>query len=130
MTALGRVEWIRIRSPRGRGKWSSPLEAKLDTGADWSRIGAEQAADLRLGPILKVHVITTSSGAKENRVRVPARVLINGVDVHTHFVVSTGKENVIIGLNTRKELSQQSRFRIDPTRKHLGKTGRAKQTER
>lgn len=115
---------------RGRAKWSSPLKAKLDTGADWSRIGAEKAADLRLGPILKVHEITTSSGAQENRVRVPARVLINGVDVHTHFVVSTGKENVIIGLNTMKELSQLSRFSIDPTRKHLSKIGMAKQTGR
>src|SRR2546425_12878080 len=112
VTALGRVEWIRIRSPRGRGKWSSPVKAKLDTGADWARIGAEQAAGLRLGPILKGHVITTSSGAKKNRVRVPARVLINRVDAQRHSVVSTGKENVILGLHTMKPPTQRPRIRI------------------
>src|SRR2546426_1405768 len=84
LTALGRVEWMRIRSPSGMGKWSSPLEAKLDTGADWSRIGAEPAADLRLGPILKVHVITTSSGAKGNRVRDRKSTRLNS----SHLVIS------------------------------------------
>jgi predicted aspartyl protease len=124
LKTLGRVEWIRIRSKRGKKQWGPRLEAKLDTGADWSRIGAERAAELRLGPIEEVHEITTSNGAKENRIRVAASVRIGGVDVDTHFVVSTTREKVTIGLNTMKDLSHLLKFTIDPTRTILRKTGK------
>ena len=126
MIVLGRTEWIKIRSTGERAEWSSRLKAKIDTGADWSRIGAEQAADLGLGPIVKTHVITTSSGAKEKRVRVPARVRIDGIELDTHFVISTGKKNVLIGLNTMKDLSTVFEVRIDPTREYLTKSGKPK----
>lgn len=112
MKILGRLEYIQILG-EGSKKWKR-FQAKLDTGAQWSRIGADEAAALRLGPIIDVRRIRTGSGS-ETRVVVPAKVKIGGYQIAVKFTVSTRRSEVIIGLRTMGK-----RFVISPSQKYLG----------
>lgn len=99
MKTIGRRENVKVRRTNGR-KWGH-FEAKIDTGAKWSRIGVMEAAILKLGPIEEVS-------------RIPATVRIGGRQVTVRFTVSTGKEGVLIGRRTLR-----NRFKVDAARKHL-----------
>jgi hypothetical protein len=95
-------------------KWTR-FKAKLDTGAHYSRIGAKEAAALKLGPIIKVLKINTGSGS-ETRVVVPAEVRIGGLKINNvNFTVTTRRDGVLIGLRTIGK-----RFEISPSKKYLG----------
>jgi hypothetical protein len=112
LKTLGRLEHVLIRRDVN-AKWQ-PFDAKIDTGAFWSRIGAKEAARLRLGPISDVRTITTSNGGKERRVLVPAKLRIAGIRIAAHFTVSPRKSGVLIG---RRTLGK--RFRVSPSRRYL-----------
>ena len=107
MKTLGRREHVEIRGVEGR-KWIR-FDAKLDTGADRSRISAKDAAKLRLGPIERVRKVRG-----ERRVVVPATVQIAGRKIRVHFTVSTRWPGLLIGVPTMKK-----RFRVDPSREYL-----------
>ncbi len=115
MKILGLWEYVLIRRENGR-TWKR-FKAKLDTGALWSRIGAKEAAKLRLGPITDVCKIRTGSG-RETRVIVPAKVRIGMHQIAVRFTVSTRRDGVLIGRRTIGK-----RFRISPSRKYLSEPG-------
>lgn len=111
MKTLGLWEYVQIR-PKPDGRWKR-FKAKFDTGATWSRIGAKEAAMLKLGPITEVHKIKTGSG-RETRLVVPATVQIAGHRITAHFTVSTSRSGVLIGRRTIGK-----RFIINPSQKYL-----------
>jgi len=112
MKTLGLWEYIRIRRAGGV-KWTR-FEAKLDSGAAHSRIGAKEAAALKLGPIIEVLKIKTGSGS-EIRVVVPAEIRIGGPKIkNVNFTVSTRNDGVLIGRRTIGK-----RFTISPLQKYL-----------
>jgi hypothetical protein len=112
MKTLGRLERVRVRRTGGT-KWAD-FNAKIDTGAKWSRIGVREAAKLKLGPIEDVRSIGTSDGGTELRPVVRASVRIGGRRVTVQFTVSTGKGGVLIGRRTL-----HNRFKVDVTRKYV-----------
>jgi hypothetical protein len=113
-TTLGLWEKVAIRARKGK-RWQR-FPAKLDTGASWSRIGAQKAAKLKLGPILEVRSISTSDGGKQRRVLVPASLRIGNYQIAARFTVSMRKPGVLIGRRT-----MGSRFQIDPKKRYLSK---------
>lgn len=109
MKTLGLWEYVQIRR-LGGVKWTW-YKAKLDTGADNSRIGAKDAAALKLGPIIKVLPITGHG----TRVVVPAEVRIGPLKINNvNFTVSTRNDGVLIGRRTMGK-----RFIISPSEKYL-----------
>jgi hypothetical protein len=113
MKTLGLWEYILIRRMTD-GKWMQ-FKAKLDTGADRSRIGAKEAAQLGLEPIKGVHKTTTfGNGRKETRRVVSASVRIGGHRINVKFRVSTSKSGVLIGRSTMKTW-----FKISPSQEYL-----------
>ena len=87
--------------------------AKIDTGADWSRIGARKAVDLGLGPIVDVVRVKTGSG-RQNRLLVPASVRIGRYQIAANFSVSMQRLGVLIGTRT-----MGSRFTVNPRKRYL-----------
>ena len=113
MKRLGVHEHVLVRPVKGNKEWTK-FKAKLDTGANWSRIGVRQAAKLKLGPIEDSQSIRTSGGGIELRLVVPAKVRIARHQVIVHFTVSTKKSGVPIGRRTLRK-----RFIVDPAIKYL-----------
>jgi hypothetical protein len=108
---VGKWEKVAIRAEDG--KWWR-FTAKLDTGAEYSRIGASKAAELRLGPIVDVKRIKTSGGARQRRVIVPASVRIAKDQIKVHFSISMRRPGVLIGCRTMR-----GRFTVDPAKRYL-----------
>lgn len=114
MKTLGLWEDVLIRRETD-GTWRR-FKAKLDTGAYWSRIGAKEAAMLRLGPITDVRKIKTGSGS-ETRIIVPAKLRIGGRQIAATFTVSTRKTGILIG---RRIIGK--RFKISPSERYLARS--------
>jgi hypothetical protein len=94
-------------------RWAR-FDAKLDTGAYYCRIGAKEAAALRLGPIIDVVKIKTGSGS-ETRIVVPTEVRIGGLKINNvKFTVTTRNDGVLIGRRTIGK-----RFKISSSEKYL-----------
>ena len=74
----------------------------------------KKAAELRLGPILKVVDIGTSDGSTQRRILVPASLRIATIQIDARFTVSMSKPGVLIGRRT-----MGSRFRVDPKKRYL-----------
>jgi hypothetical protein len=111
MRTLGLWEHVLIRRVQG-GPWKC-FEAKLDTGATWSRIGKKKAAMLGLGPVIHTPKIKTGSG-REVRDLVVAKVWIGGHLVSTEFTVSKMRAGINIGRNTMGTL-----FKVNPSQEYL-----------
>ena len=111
MKTLGLWEYVFIRR-KDSGKWKR-FKAKLDTGAFWSRIGAKEAAALKLGPITSTRKIRTGSGS-ETRVVVPAKVWIGGRRIAVSFTVTTRRAGILIGRRTMGK-----RFKVSPAQRYL-----------
>ena len=113
MKTLGWREYVLIRR-KTDGKWIR-FKAKLDTGADRSRIGAKEAATLGLEPIVGIRKITTfGNGRRETRRVVSASVRIGGHRIAVKFRLSTSKSGVLIGKSTMGK-----RFKISPSQEYL-----------
>ena len=113
MESLGLREYVLIRPQNGR-KWKR-FEAKIDTGAKWSRIGVREAIKLGLGPIVDVVTIRSGTG-QERRVVVPASVKIGKYRVEVRFTISTRRQGVLIGRRTIGK-----RFQVIPSKKYLSR---------
>jgi len=111
MESLGLHEYVLIR-PQNSRKWKR-FEAKIDTGAKWSRIGVREAIKLGLGPIVDVLTITTGTG-KERRIVVPACVKIGKYRVAVRFTISTRRREVLIGRRTIGK-----RFQVIPSEQYV-----------
>jgi len=106
---LGVREKVAIRAVGGK-KWRM-FTAKLDTGAEYSRIGADKAVKLRLGPLVDVKRMKTSGGGRQRRVIVPASVRIGGYQISVRFSISMRRPGVLIGCRTMR-----GRFTVDPNK--------------
>lgn len=112
-TTLGLREKVAIRARDGKNKKWRMFTAKIDTGADRSRIGARNAAKLGLGPIVDVVRIKTGSG-RQSRLVVPASLRIGRHRIAAQFSVSMQRPGVLIGTRT-----MGSRFTVDPKKRYL-----------
>ena len=104
---------VYTRSRKKGSKWRA-YKAKLDTGAEWSRIGAREAAKLGLGPIVGVRKIRTSSGHKELRIIVPAKLKMGGHLIAARFSISTRVPGVLIGQKTMGKRVKVTLVKPDP----------------
>lgn len=87
--------------------------AKVDTGADKSSIDMKLAAELQLGPVVKISLIKSASGSRKRPI-ISSNVLFAGKEMKVHFSIadrSHMKYKVLIGRNILKK-----GFLIDPSK--------------
>ncbi|MBN2112013.1 ATP-dependent zinc protease [Candidatus Woesearchaeota archaeon] len=106
---IGLSEPITLIGLKGKKK----VIAKVDTGADKSSIDLNLAAELQLGPVVKISLIKSASGNRKRPI-IGSDVIFAGREMKVHFSIadrSHMKYKVLIGKNILKK-----GFLIDPSR--------------
>lgn len=95
------------------GQKKKNVIAKIDTGADKSSIDLKLAAELKLGPVVKVSLIKSASGSRKRPI-ITANVVFAGRKMKVYFSIADRahmKYRVLIGRNILKK-----GFLIDPSK--------------
>ena len=95
------------------GKGKKRVIAKIDTGADKSSIDLALAADLQLGPVVKISLIKSASGNRKRPI-IRSDIIFAGREMKVQFSIadrSHMKYRVLIGKNILKK-----GFLIDPSK--------------
>jgi hypothetical protein len=95
------------------GQKKKNVIAKIDTGADKSSIDLRLAAELKLGPVVKVSLIKSASGSRKRPI-ITSNVVFAGRKMKVYFSIADRahmKYRVLIGRNILKK-----GFLIDPSK--------------
>jgi hypothetical protein len=106
---IGLSEPITLIGAKGKKK----VIAKVDTGADKSSIDLNLAAELQLGPVVKISLIKSASGNRKRPI-IGSDVVFAGKKMKVQFSIadrSHMKYRVLIGRNILKK-----GFLIDPSK--------------
>lgn len=95
------------------GKARKKVIAKVDTGADKSSIDLALAAELQLGPVVKISLIKSASGNRKRPI-ISTNIIFAKKEMKVQFSIADRghmKYRVLIGRNILKK-----GFLIDPSR--------------
>ena len=118
---IGLIEMIVIKGQLGEKE----VKAKIDTGADRTSVDLQLAAEIGLGPIIRTVKVRSSLGREsKTRLITHAEIVIHG-DHFKKIAVSLEdrsmmRYDVLLG----KDILQQCKFLIDPTKELISHTDR------